>query len=796
MTARVEGIEYQLELSGVGSDVYVRRIQLRDKFNAPYSIEVECLLPKLRGEPIQAVTNRLVGMDATLTLKRVIMSDLEERVQGVVIGVERKASSFDLDLRRDSGDTGGADEAQDYVFVVHLAPALHMLRMHTWGSGSWHERTYPEVLVKVLNEALGEYGRSVLDKTTQTHKVDHIVRPPGECLLDFATRLMEEAGITAYFVHDGPTETLVLTDTNDAFIEGTQYQPRDQPYRVNYTRRHNVSENILSLHADAAAQTGKVLFESFDAVGTPPVGIVGTLPAGAGSAATTRRWGELRPTELGDPDEQHKRAAQIVVDRDRTSANAVVARTTILGMLPGRTYDLELKPGDVRTYVVSQVEAEGIGAEYGTQQDYANNVTLVPLKAVDGSAVDVRSTQTAPERRMPGLTLAEIVAIENAPADVDRILRCRLKFLWDQVEGESPTTYVSVLQNMAGLFGGTQWIPRAGDRVVVAFHGGRPDRGVILGALYDEQYKPPYMGPPDRSSVLPDSALWLGWNHASIEPGTQPEEQSSLDRHTMLCMDVTANRELFYFAAPKDWRRDVGNDSETNIIGASTIDVGKDLTETVGKSVTQTIGTDYKQDVSAGHTTTVGAKHELTVAATSTVSVTGKRQEKFGTYMMSVESGSSVSMLGGQRVDRIVGSWAASASSSINMQAPSVSISSGSGGGAMGAATGAALSLKTTATLDGPQAAVLKSGSSTVKADREGVASRGAVISATDDGGGKATLKDGKYVLDAPQGVTLRCGASELRLTSEGLYLNGRLVNISATTTKIDTERLDISGDE
>ena len=59
------------------------------------------------------------------------------------------------------------------------------------------------------------------------------------------------------------------------------------------------------------------------------------------------------------------------------------------------------------------------------------------------------------------------------------------------------------MQPMSGLFGGSQLIPREGDRVVVAFHEGRTDRGVILGTLYDEQYRPPYMGPPDRSSVLP-----------------------------------------------------------------------------------------------------------------------------------------------------------------------------------------------------------------------------------------------------------------------------------------------------
>lgn len=800
MSARIEGVEYTLSLQGIGP-VHVKRIKYREALNEPYRLDVECLIPGQRDKPVQKVCEEIAGVDGTLVMERNLQSTVREQVHGLVVGVERASSRYELAERRANGDVGRPEEAMDDTFIVHLAPALEMLRLHTWGTGSWHERTYPEVLVKVLGEALGAYGREVTDRTTQTTKIDHIVRPPDESLLAFAQRIMRVAGITSYFTHDSGSETLVLVDDNDGFIEGTQYQPRSQPFRVDYTQRHNLSENVQAVAGSAGVEPKKVEFVSFDRVGTPPVPIEGTAEGSGPGEATERNWGALRPTEIGNADKQHEDAATLVIDRAATVRNTVRAKTTIIGMLPGRTYELELMPGDVRTYAVRSVKAMGIGAEYGTREDYKNEVELVPLSTDEGP-VHVQGSAEAdvPTRTMPGLTLAEIVAIENPPVEVDRLLRCRLKFLWDQQEGESPTTWVSVLQNMAGLFGGSQWIPREGDRVVVAFHEGRPDRGVILGSLYDEELKPPYMGPPDRSSVLPQSASWLGWNHSSIEPGKRPKEQGSLDRHTMLCMDVTANQELFYFQAPKDWRRDVGNDSEANIVRHQTVDIGGDRKQKVAGAESETVGKDYAQDIDGSRSVKVGGSETIDVSGSSNVSSGGKRTDKFsGGYSRTVTGSMSTTTLGGSRTDRVVGGkWQQTSAVAMSFAAPIITISAafvGFGGGGSGQAAGAELSLKTKAKLEGPQGATLKGGTSTVSAELRGVSSHGRSVQARDDAGGRTNLADGSYVVDAPRGVTLRCGSTELRLTPEGLYLDGHRVSISATDTEIETTRLDINGE-
>lgn len=795
MTARVEGVEYRLKLAGAGgAEVRVYRIAYEERLNTSFNLAIDCAIPQLRAQPIQTVCNQLIGGDAELTIMRHLRTEVVEKICGIVVAAERAQSRYEFELRRQAGEKT-TEEAMDMAFMVRIVPAFELLKMHTWGTGSWHERTYPEVLEKVLSEGLGAYGRSVENKTKQTTKIDHIVRPPGESLHDFARRLMQSAGIMSYFTHEGGKERLVLVDGNDGFIEGTQYQPRSQPFRVDYTQRHNVSENVMAVGGSSSMGPKKFEFDSFDAVGTPPVELMGKQDGKGKSQAEVRMWGQLRPTEIGDPEEQHATAAKYLQQRDDTERNAVSARTTILGMMPGRTYMLELKPGDVRPFVVESARAQGIGSEYGTKDDFTNEVKLVPLTAEDGSTVEVRSLAEAPEKKMPGLTLAQVVAVENHPVEVDRIHRVRIKFLWDQVEGESPTTWVSVMQSSAGLFGGTQMIPREGDRVVVAFHEGRSDRGVILGTLYDEQYRPPYMGPPDRSSVLPESAMWLGFSHASIEPGKKPDAQSKLDRHSMMSIDVTAMQEMFFFNAPFDWRRDVGNDSETNIVRDSRVKIDRHETRKIKENLEETVGKNYTQDTKEQRKETVGKDYTLEVKGENKVTVDKKRTENYQSLSRTTKQGTVETDESGNRQARVLGgNYGISVSGSFGVVASSVSIASGGGGGS-GPASGAALDLKSTATLEGPSGATLKSGGSGVNATPSGVKTSGRFVESRDEGGASTKMENGSLVVDAPRGITFRCGASEVRLTPDGVYINGRLMSINAVNTQIETERFDVSGD-
>ena len=346
MTERIEGVEYALKLSGAGgAEVRVLQVVFKERLNCSFMLEIECAIPQLRKEPIQGICDKLIGGDAELKIMRHLLHDIEEKICGIVISAERPQAKYEWELLWAAGDESRTEEAVDYHFVVHIVPAFDMLKMHTWGNGSWHERTYPEVLKKVLEKGLGAYGREVEDKCKQTDKIDHIVWPPGESMFDFARRLMDAGGITSYFTHDTGKDKLILIDENDGFIEGTQYQPRDQPFRVDYTQRHNVSENLTALLGSSGCMPKKFEFNSFDQVETPPCEIVGCKDGKGDVQALVRKWGELRPTELADPEEQHKRRAELLVQREDTQRNAVIARSTILGMIPGRTFMLELRPG-------------------------------------------------------------------------------------------------------------------------------------------------------------------------------------------------------------------------------------------------------------------------------------------------------------------------------------------------------------------------------------------------------------------------------------------------------------------
>lgn len=796
MDVRIDAIRFYLDSPAGGRDISVRRIEYSEEINHPYLLRVECDLPDLRREPIQQVCDTLAGASAVLRMVREYEQPLEERVCGVILTAERMQSRFERELeRQESRETGS--EPMDAGYVLHIVPAFELLKLHTWGSGSWHDRTHADVLEMTLSKELEKYGRKVVNKAKSGMKVDHIVRPPGESLLDFARRLMNDAGISSYFTHEGDAETLVLCDTNDGYIEGTQYQPRDQPFRVDYTQRHHQTELVARVKGQSTVQPSSFQVQSFDAVGTPPVPILGNSECDGKSQAEYRVWGGMRPTELGDPDKQHEEAAKMLRDRKMTYRNSVVAKTTMIGMRPGRTFMLELTPGDVRPFVVQTVKASGEGGDTRNIQDYVNEAIMVPLATKQGQQVQVRADDEVLTGTMPGLTLAELIAIESHPIESDRLLRCRLRFLWDQQEGETATTYVSVLQNMAGLFGGSQWIPREGDRVVVAFHEGRPDRGVILGAVYDEQFRPPYMGPPDRSSVLPESSLWLGWNHSSVEPGKPASQQGALDRHSMLCMDVTAQQEMFYFGAPYDWRRDVGHDSIANVENDQTVAIGRNKVQTIKGTFEETIDGVHTQIAKSDHNVSVGANHNLTVSGNSVINGHQHRTENYaGAYAISVKQGMVENIDGDRRV-KSGQNYNITVANSFTVLAQSIALKEHSGGGGSSSGSGGGgtgVTLSGDAVVQSTQSVKLLSANGGMEAGPQGVATKGRSVQTTDEGGGSIRMENGSLVIDAPRGMTIRCGGSEFTVSPEGIVLNGERLAVASQDAEFEAQRVNFRG--
>ncbi len=765
-------VSYQLQrVGGDPNEFIVDSVSIQDKLNDCYNIHVQCRIPSARQESdYQACAQRRLK-DVELFLRRRFPDGfvLETRMLGVIMSVERSSLADD-----------------DDPFNVSIVPAASLLSHQSEG-GTWHNRSHADVIRKVLRQGLSQYGRTIEDKITRTYpEQDLIVRRPDENLLDFVKKLCGRTGINFYFKHEGSVETLVLCDTNDGFLDGNQRQRKDLPFKpVWFEHATDGEEQVLRADRRSKLGTSETQFKGFDVSGAPPERITGQAKSDGGHDAKVQRNDIYRVNEREDPDQQTQRIATLASEKSATKTNMVQLQTSVTGAMAGRRYKFELELGNVREYIVMSVDSQGRSfAQPGS--DYSNTITAVPTKSDGGDSVNVRATAKSPEGDTPAVMRAEVVAVENDPVDVDGMMRVRLRFAWDNQKGEVPTTYVSMLQPMAGTHGGSQMIPRAGDRVLVSFIGGNLERPVILGCLYDKQHQPPTMGPPERASTLPSSASWLGWTYSSI---------GDKSRQTMLNMDVTSGSEMMFFNAPFDWRQDVGNDCDVRI--------KRDELRRINRNFNEKVDGKYDHVVDGDRTEHVKGKYSLTVDGDSTVSMSGKMTGTFSGAVSTtckagvtsyVDRGNTENVQSGDRVTRVSsGSCRFGVSGAFVVTAGSVSIGTGGMGGASGPATGGALSLGQTSTFDCVGGATVQSGPSSVGTSAEGVTLKGPATHLRDQAGGSATLANGSYVVDVPQGITFRCGATELRLSPQGLFVNGQQLVLRAARTEIQTASFDVN---
>src|SRR5690606_1676175 len=75
----------------------------------------------------------------------------------------------------------------------------------------------PDVLDEVLRDALAPYGREISLEMSESHPVRDYLVQYQETDLDFAHRLMEEAGISYAFDHQGDVESMVLRDASGTY---------------------------------------------------------------------------------------------------------------------------------------------------------------------------------------------------------------------------------------------------------------------------------------------------------------------------------------------------------------------------------------------------------------------------------------------------------------------------------------------------------------------------------------------------------------------------------------------------
>ncbi|HYF06426.1 MAG TPA: type VI secretion system tip protein TssI/VgrG, partial [Acetobacteraceae bacterium] len=166
---------------------------------------------------------------------------------------------------------------------------------------------------------------------------------------------------------------------------------------------------------------------------------------------------------------------------------------------------------------------------------------------------------------MPGLTSALVTGPSGGEIHTDDLGRIKVHFLWDRKgpTNDESSCWVRVMQPFAGAWGGTWFLPRVGDEVVIGFMNGNPDYPVVVGSVYNMDGKPPF--------TLPGNKTQSGFKTRSSTGGGS-------DNANILRVDDKKGSEEFYIQAEKDMNILVKNNRDEKVKANHTETITKNRT--------------------------------------------------------------------------------------------------------------------------------------------------------------------------------------------------------------------------
>ena len=177
---------------------------------------------------------------------------------------------------------------------------------------------------------------------------------------------------------------------------------------------------------------------------------------------------------------------------------------------------------------------------------------------------------TRPYNKIIGLHTAVVVGPEGEVVYTDDYGRVKIKLHWDNNPDESidGACWARVLQPLNGANWGSQWIPRAGQEVLVRFIEGDGRRPIVVGSVYNGKHPPAYSY-PEQAGI------------SSIR--THVEDTSEPVRYHELSFDDNPQTEKLYLRAERQLREEVQHSSREYVKGNAELDVAHQITMNVEK---------------------------------------------------------------------------------------------------------------------------------------------------------------------------------------------------------------------
>ncbi len=511
-------------------------------------------------------------------------------------------------------------------------------------------------VVEILEEVFGDYGFAFEKKLSGSYRQWEYCVQYNESDFAFVSRLMELEGIYYYFRHEKNQHTLVLADDAGAHEAMPGYETIDH-----FAADRDISEDlevIRDWQPSEEVRSGRYTVDDFNFT-TPKGDLVNarSQPRGHDNADYERyEW-------LGDypqaGDGEHY--ARVRLEESQALAQRSVGRATVRGLAPGGTFTMRNAPrsDDNREYLVVAVDyalREGGYASGAAPGEYNFDFVVQP------SAQAFRAQRHTPVPRTSGPQTATVVGPEGEEIWTDQYGRVKVQFHWDRYgqRNENSSRFVRVSHLWAGERFGGVFTPRIGQEVVVDFIGGRADRPVIVGRVYNADQMPPFSLPGEatKSGIVTRSSKGGSSANANAFVFEDQMGAEQILLHAERNLDVEVEGDETHTTEKTRTTLIKGHESATyeageerHITGGAeeTIDGGEERTVTGGAK--ETVKGGETRTIKGGATETISGGEKRTVNDGIRERVNGCVNLTVNGTVVRLVSGADIRITGGGRIE-------------------------------------------------------------------------------------------------------------------------------------------------
>lgn len=546
---RMEPPAYSLWIESLSRQFDVQSFRGREALSRPYCYEVVLLTSRV----VSPHESSLVGRAATFTIRS---GEAVRRVRGVIASQQSEGHARDYDRHR---------------LRVKLVPRLWVLRRRR-ASRIYQDRTVQEIVSDVLARAgvrhrwetegrypaleyCVQYRETDFDfvaRLLAEHGIFYDFDHPAEALGDLEAQLPQDAhtladaaGLTlggeALDVGgargDSLDEAVVFCDHARAYAPAAFAPAQGEPspdagaaapilrFTAEVSPQAPDEDAVTEFEYRNTVRSNEAEVRGFDFLqplakltARATVRDRGELPRGVTEAVSAEHLEDYAHHDEYNRPGVHRRAAGLALERHQSRVLQGRGESHARRLAPGRRFALDGHPLPElnQEYVVTRVEHDGYASELAPTVSperpvYRNRFECVPAEVT-----------WRPRRLAQGLQQTlETATVVGPPGEeiyTDDHGRIKVRFHWDREGvGAETSCWVRVSQPWSGPSMGTQWIPRVGHEVLVAFLEGDADRPIVIGSAYNGAHGTPFGVPGDRTrSGLRTSSSPGGGGHNEL----------------------------------------------------------------------------------------------------------------------------------------------------------------------------------------------------------------------------------------------------------------------------------------